>query len=648
VLVAKLFVCIKIWENKFTLPVFRVCVDTDGSEDEASFVDSTGRVYKDWNDYLQTNTLPKCKYCYPTNGFYCNKDYGDEDEFGKVDVSYGTSPACDILNRVKPVSVTGGMVRITLSAGVLVALFITVWRNLAVVSTAVVIGSVIYFLCCSRKVRAGHRKNGRSTSVLDLIARAALIRRIASVLGTTARVETDGMVLSARSGHVFNRARDIAITNVAFGSLTINEILIANIVADLIDKNNHNEVKMSDFYQFTLEVLFFTHDVVDMQTASTVILEAQNKVIADYKARLNTEDQKAAFDKLASNTRGSCQMHGNGRVIKNLRQIENFEEFIGSLVRASDGQEHSVEFINNGIVHINGQLKIHADAFQEMDAENQAKAMDATRKLAAGEYTSDQFLNEIHSVCKKERIKFESQRKDIMRRAAESFQVENLDQVKVNGKAIFENLLPPEKDRLGDVMLNAGSYDQNLAQIALNLAEAQKCTTPTEYFSMLEFATTYVGRTTKSATLKPNQSRNNYRNDLQKDLKNSCSEQFKEMNAEFNDLLAKIARINETSLFQYKCNKAATYHFYKHDGFGEGLVSGEEYFDILAKLFMNDVNRKCTRLSQEGDKARIIYTDPAKGVFGVLIQQRPLQGNARLYVATMYYDRQLVTEPRLA
>ena len=92
-------------------------------------------------------------------------------------------------------------------------------------------------------------------------------------------------------------------------------------------------------------------------------------------------------------------MHRNGRVIKNLRKIEHFEDFMKSLVQGSDGQEHGVIFTNGGRVRINDQLEIHADSFREMDAVNRAKAMDATRRFAANEYTGEQFLNEIKRVC---------------------------------------------------------------------------------------------------------------------------------------------------------------------------------------------------------------------------------------------------------
>ena len=271
--------------------------------------------------------------------------------------------------------------------------------------------------------------------------------------------------------------------------------------------------------------------------------------------------------------------------------------------------------------------------------------MDATRRLAAKEYTTEQFLKEIRDVCKAERIKFELQREEGMKLAANSLKegLKQISQVKINEKAIFKNLLPCEKDRLIDVMSNAGKkYDRVLTQIACNLAEEQNCTTPMEFCAVLEFVASYVAKTTKSAKLSANQSRAKYRSELQAKLTDSKTDQFMEMNSKFHNLKARIQTINETSLFQFKCNKAATYHFYKHDGFKGRTVSEQGYFDILNELFGKEVNKAYVKLTQEGDKVRIIYTDPTDGLFGVLIQPRHLQGGAGLYVATMFYDPGLV------
>ena len=92
------------------------------------------------------------------------------------------------------------------------------------------------------------------------------------------------------------------------------------------------------------------------------------------------------------------------------------------------------------------------------------------------------------------------------------------------------------------------------------------------------------------------------------------------MNTDYSNMKATITRINDASSFEFRCKSAANYHFYKHDAFAEGKVCEQRYFDIMSELFGNSINRQKVRLSQEGDMVRIIYQDPSKGWFGVLVK----------------------------
>jgi hypothetical protein len=50
------------------------------------FIDSCGRVYKNWQDYLENNTIPDSVLCYPRNGVYSVEN-------GAVEVEFRISPA---------------------------------------------------------------------------------------------------------------------------------------------------------------------------------------------------------------------------------------------------------------------------------------------------------------------------------------------------------------------------------------------------------------------------------------------------------------------------------------------------------------------------------------------------------------------------
>ena len=85
--VSFLFVSGKTKDSCITEPIIRTEQFDKGMEQNNHiFIDSHGRVYKNWQHYLDTNTMPDCVLCYPRNGVYSAvKDV--------VDVEFRVSPA---------------------------------------------------------------------------------------------------------------------------------------------------------------------------------------------------------------------------------------------------------------------------------------------------------------------------------------------------------------------------------------------------------------------------------------------------------------------------------------------------------------------------------------------------------------------------
>uniref|UniRef100_A0A1B6E885 DUF4781 domain-containing protein n=1 Tax=Clastoptera arizonana TaxID=38151 RepID=A0A1B6E885_9HEMI len=95
--------------NKSTLvPVFKVPKDVTGElQDNHQYVlvDSGCCVYKDWEDYLESNQLPKCAMCFPENGEY-KIDKKDQ----RVALKYEYSSACSVKNKILSVTDTASKV----------------------------------------------------------------------------------------------------------------------------------------------------------------------------------------------------------------------------------------------------------------------------------------------------------------------------------------------------------------------------------------------------------------------------------------------------------------------------------------------------------------------------------------------------------
>ena len=74
-------------------------------------MDSNCRVYKDWDDFLNNNQLPKCTYSYPRKGVY------DGDDNDKVYLEFGKTPAAKLGNVVCSALDTASTVVMVSSAG---------------------------------------------------------------------------------------------------------------------------------------------------------------------------------------------------------------------------------------------------------------------------------------------------------------------------------------------------------------------------------------------------------------------------------------------------------------------------------------------------------------------------------------------------
>jgi hypothetical protein len=87
ILVSFLFVVGKSNDVCIKIPVIRIQqFDIVFRQNISVFIDPCGRVYKNWQDYLDNNTIPECVLCYPRNGVYTAVN-------GAVEVEFGITPA---------------------------------------------------------------------------------------------------------------------------------------------------------------------------------------------------------------------------------------------------------------------------------------------------------------------------------------------------------------------------------------------------------------------------------------------------------------------------------------------------------------------------------------------------------------------------
>jgi hypothetical protein len=115
ILVSFLFVSGKIKEDYLTFPVIRIPrFDIIFEHNIYFFIDSCGRVYEEWQDYLEYNTIPECVLCYPRNGVYSAVN-------GAVEIDFRVSPAGRTGTKVLQGLDIGGTVLSVGAAGALIA-----------------------------------------------------------------------------------------------------------------------------------------------------------------------------------------------------------------------------------------------------------------------------------------------------------------------------------------------------------------------------------------------------------------------------------------------------------------------------------------------------------------------------------------------
>lgn len=110
----------------FMVPVFRVFTGQDSeSKDTSKYVDTNGRIYKDWNSWKKKNRLPKVEYCYPKNGFYsCDETEYVFDAEKPPLLEFGKSPASNIGSRAAGVTdVVSGVTSLAGGAIAIASLF---------------------------------------------------------------------------------------------------------------------------------------------------------------------------------------------------------------------------------------------------------------------------------------------------------------------------------------------------------------------------------------------------------------------------------------------------------------------------------------------------------------------------------------------
>nr|XP_034837770.1 uncharacterized protein LOC117994001 [Maniola hyperantus] len=656
---ACIFVVMKDFDKRYTVPVFKAKRDVDDSSG-CVYVDTGARKYYDWQDYLSNNTLQKCIYCYPTRGLY---EYNKDNE---VCVSFGTSPACNFISRVFSIFDTAATYVTYTATGVGVAALCTVPIAGPILAATAVAGVTTgaYGVTRSSYALYDRASHNQSIALTDAEARGCWLSIVGSSLGFAQGRMIASMTQTARLGEVMGKAGRIAFLVVQTGSLTVNGIGIIHGLAVLIDKSERNELTTLEVFQFSASVLFFTNAAMNLKTASAIIKEVQHDVIDGHRQGLS-KDAKKLFNKQTGKLRGPDEMHGNAKVVKQLNHIENSKDLY-EMMSDKNVASHKVKLTPDGfqgMLEVNKNLKLHPLKLLEIPPASREAIYDLSNKFASGTLTKHEFHKEIGTYCNKHQIKFESMREETMKKLCQIYGKEKVNDIVVGGKKIFGNATPHEIDRLRVVLENTARNDKTIIDMATEFAKTRGCTTTKDFLIYTEYFVADLNDTVKS-----------YEEGYQKKLTASKQqlgkafnqakfdreygmgrgigrvdfhrqraldqfknpEGYKALNRRYETLKSKVAPVNQNCQPGFFGDDAATYHYLKHyDDFkAMGELTIEQYFKLAEEVVGNPTNQTNAMLSQDGSCVMITYFEPQDGVRAVKIDRQGGSG-----IATVMYQK---------
>ncbi|CAK9802019.1 hypothetical protein ANTPLA_LOCUS3046 [Anthophora plagiata] len=339
------------------LPVFKIKKDNC----EVWYIDSEARVYKSWNDYIQSNTLPKCTMVLPKGGFYqCNPSYKVTKYVSTVWVESMDSPACSVKNKVlQGVDIAANVVSVCTGVGLGIASFMTPITPAFIIAGAVytgISGSWIVGRNSQKLVDLATHK--QSIHLTNKNALSAWLGISSSILAFGTSGGTMLLSKAITSGNTITAAARLAYNSVLLSNLTVNGIGIVFQGYCLINKyQRQKEIDILDVIVFTSHVLFFSNTLMNVRLAGELIQTSQGTVLERIKNTLRLNRFNEQFNKIQvfSNTGEQYQSEG---IVHKVQKVTNAKDFFSRL--PSIGWNNGNIVINNKIfidpVFFTGQL----------------------------------------------------------------------------------------------------------------------------------------------------------------------------------------------------------------------------------------------------------------------------------------------------
>ncbi|XP_072753732.1 uncharacterized protein [Anoplolepis gracilipes] len=304
------------------------------------YIDTCGRVYKTWTDYLENNDLPQCTMVLPKGGFYqADKSYPATKDYSTVWLEVIDSPACAWTARIcNGIDVASNIVTYC-TVGLSVASMFTPLAPVTLTTGLVATGvSSIWQIGRSSQQLVDRKNHEESIHVLNKGALPHWLGIAGTTFGLGALGGSAALSRTVASGKTVPNLAKAAFNTIQGGNILLNGAGIIYQGYFMIDKYMTDKtVSYGDTLNFAIHIMFFTGAVVNIQFANDIIKSTQGKVISDYKDSLRKKNLRKKFNRVMRKAaeNNTCKIAENADVIK---YIKNRELIVSANQPASGNQ----------------------------------------------------------------------------------------------------------------------------------------------------------------------------------------------------------------------------------------------------------------------------------------------------------------------
>ncbi|RZF47564.1 hypothetical protein LSTR_LSTR009100 [Laodelphax striatellus] len=224
---------------------------------KCAFVDSNGRTYEDWADYLENNQLPKCDMCFPNDGTYSlASDFS---------IIFAKSAACKIGKIVmKGLDVTSSVVGIATTGITLAALAVPIAGPIVVGAAATAVATCGYDIVRGVDKLVDRSDHNESIGLDDGKSRKIWFDVATSALGAVSvggRAFVKGKS-AIKLGQLVIETETMVARCIKFSSIVVSGVGIVNMLITFINKIRSGELDIIDITQLKSCFLFFFNQLL--------------------------------------------------------------------------------------------------------------------------------------------------------------------------------------------------------------------------------------------------------------------------------------------------------------------------------------------------------------------------------------------------